>query len=163
MTWSFYVYAVGYFSTGPVAMYYYHVLPAPAYLVLVSIMSTLFGNFAVMPLLPFVLRFPNDDLRGWRKNVDAFIWLLLGCSFAAYVYEWFHQRITGLPLTWAPVLDTWLPLATFAIATAIMLKNYKVASPEVRQRTGFLVIGVLISFIAYAIYFIPAVPQACST
>ena len=160
MTWSFFAYAIGYFSTGPPAMYYAHVLPQPVYLSIGFIIGTLLGSFSVMPLLPFVLRFPSDDLRGWRKKADAFIWAFLALSFGAYVYEWLYVRGSGEQLSWSPVLDTWLPILTFAIAAAIVLKNYKVASPEVRQRTGFLIVGVMISFIAYAIYFVPGIPTA---
>jgi hypothetical protein len=39
-------------------------------------------------------------------------------------------------------------------------KKYKHAAPELRQRFGFFIIGLVISFIAYAVYFVPGVPQA---
>ncbi len=162
MTWSFYLFAIGYYSTGPVAMYYWRVAPHPVYFAIAFIIGTLFGSFSVMPLLPFVLRFPGGDLRGWRKKADGYVWAFLACSFGAYVYEWLYLRMRGVPWQWAPILDTWLPLLTFAIAAAIVLKNYRVAGPEIRQRTGFLIGGVMVSFVAYAVYFVPGVPSAAA-
>ena len=160
MTWCFYFYAIGYFSTSPAFAYYASILPPPAYIVLAFVLTTVFGNFAVMPLLPFVIRFPDDKLRGFRKSLDTAVWIAIVIAFAAYVYEWFAiWSGRGSPPTIA-FLDTWLPLATFVAATFILIKKYKYAAPEVRQRFGYFILGLVISFVAYATYFVPGVPDA---
>lgn len=160
MTWSFYAYAIGYFSTSPAYEYYASILPAAPYIVLTFFLTTVCGNFAVMPLLPFVIRFPDDRLSGFRKSLDNAVWLAIALAFAGYVYEWFAiWSGRGSPPTIA-FLDTWLPLATFVAATFILIKKYKHASPAVRQRFGYFIFGLVISFVAYATYFVPGVPDA---
>ncbi len=158
MTWSFYAFGLGYFSTAPSYQYFATQLPSAVFLPLTYVLSTLFGNFAVMPLLPFVLRFPDGKVTGVRRRYDRAIWIALAIAFAAYSYQWWYENLTGEPPAFRDVLDTWLPLATFAVASAITVKKYKTASPAVRQRFGFLVIGLIVSFVAYAVYFIPGVP-----
>lgn len=163
MTWSFYVFAVGYFSTGGPIEFYYGILPPGLYLAMLFVLATLLGNFVVMPLLPFVLRFPNHSITGWRVKADRVIWLAMTLAYAAYVYQWVYVRETGRDVSWAGTLGEWLPLAVFVAAAVIMLRNYKGSDPAVRARTGFLIAGTLISFIAYAVYFIPTIGDFTKT
>jgi hypothetical protein len=160
MSWAFYLFAVGYFGTSPVFMYWAHVLSPPAYVALTFVLSTVFGPWSVLPLLPFVLRFPNGDVLGWRRRIDPFVWILLALSFALYVVEWrIFSRTESLP-AWDTVASAVIPLGAFVLAGLILAKNLATASPSDRQRWGFLVIGTFVSFVAYAIYFVPGVPFA---
>ncbi len=160
MTWSFYAFAVGYFSTSPSFKYFVWVLPPGPYITLAFVLTTFFGDFAVLPLLPFVLRFPDGRMTGVRRRYDRAIWVLIGLAFAAYSYEWYKTWSTGYPSPFVDVLNTWLPLATFLLASLIVIKKYKTASAATQQRLGFLVLGLIVSFIAYAIYFVPGIPFA---
>ncbi|HEY5341385.1 MAG TPA: PDZ domain-containing protein [Candidatus Aquilonibacter sp.] len=160
MTWSFYAYAAGYLSTGPSFGFFHPYLSTTGYVALTFVLTTFFGNFAVLPLLPFILRFPDNKLTGFRRSFDRAIWVVIVLAFVAYSYQWY---LTWSSLgTWAlaDILDEWLPLATFATATLILVRKYKHATPPVRQRFGFLMIGVGVSFVAYALYFIPGIPPA---
>jgi hypothetical protein len=160
MSWSLYVFAVGYFGTGPLFMYWSHVLSVPAYAVLVFVLSTVFGPWSVLPLIPFILRFPNGDVLGWRRRIDPFVWLFLGLAYALYVVEWrVYYSNESLP-AWDIFASTVIPLAAFAFAGLVLAKNLAMATPSDRQRWGFLAIGTLASFLAYAIYFVPGVPFA---
>ncbi len=160
MSWSFYLFAVGYFGTGPAFMYWSHVLSPPAYVVLAFVLTTVFGPWSVLPLLPFVLRFPNGDVFGWRRRVDPIVWLFLGLSYVAYVVEWrFYFATESLP-AWDIVTSAVIPLTAFAFAGMVLAKNVAMATPADRQRWGFLAIGTIASFVAYAIYFVPGVPFA---
>ncbi len=158
MTWSFYAFATGFLSTQPSMAFYQAHLSNGAFSVLAFLLTTVWGNFAVLPLLPFVLRFPDNQLTGFTRTFDRVVWIAVGAAFVAYSaawYEWEH----GVYSFWSGALDVWVPLATFALATYIVIKKYKHASPQVRQRFGFLVPGLIVSFVAYAIYFVPAVPR----
>ncbi len=160
MSWSFYVFAVGYFGTSPLFMYWSHVLPLPAYVALTFVLSTVFGPWSVLPLLPFVLRFPNGDALGWRRRVDPFVWIFLALSYALYVFEWrVYYSSESIP-AWDTIASAVIPLATFLFAGLILAKNFVTATPSDRQRWGFLGIGTLASFVAYAVYFVPGVPFA---
>ncbi|MBV8197607.1 MAG: hypothetical protein JO263_05705 [Candidatus Eremiobacteraeota bacterium] len=160
MSWSLYIFAVGYFGTSPVFMYWSHVLPSSAYVALTFLLSTVLGPWSVVPLLPFVLRFPDDKLGKWSRRVDPLIWSFLALSYALYVVEWRVYYSGGSIPAWDVVASTVIPLATFLFAGLIVAKNIAVANPSERQRYAFLVIGLLASFLAYAIYFIPGVPFA---
>ena len=94
MSWAFYLFAVGYFGTGPAFMYWSHVLSPSAFLGLSFVLSTVFGPWSVLPLLPFVLRFPNGDVLGWRRRIDPFVWVFLVLSYAVYVVEWRMYFVT---------------------------------------------------------------------
>lgn len=160
MSWSFYVFAVGYFGTSPVFMYWSHVLPPAAYFALSFVMSTVFGAWSVLPLLPFILRFPNGDALGWRRKIDPWVWVFLAVSYAMYVVEWHYYSSSESVPAWDTIASAVIPLVTFAFAGLILAKNLVEATPTDRQRWGFLAIGTLASFVAYAVYFVPGVPFA---
>ncbi len=160
MTWSFYAVALGYYSTGPSFQYFHAILPQTMFLALSFVLGTFFGNFAVMPLLPFVMRFPDNRLTGFSKVFDRIIWVAISLAFVAYSYSWYRTWSTGTPTPFVDVLDVWLPLATFAMATYILVGKFKHATPAIRQRFGFLVIGMIVAFAAYAVYFVPGIPDA---
>ncbi|MBV9027990.1 MAG: hypothetical protein JO311_05195 [Candidatus Eremiobacteraeota bacterium] len=160
MSWALYVFAVGYFGTSPVFMYWSHVLSPAAYVALTFLLSTVFSPWAVVPLLPFILRFPDGGVNGWRRRVDPFIWAFLALSYAVYVVEWqLYYRQSSVP-AWDVIPNTVIPLATFAAAGLILAKNVSTATPSDRQRWWFLAVGTFASFLAYAVYFVPGVPFA---
>jgi hypothetical protein len=160
MSWAFYLFAVGYFGTAPPFMYWSHVLSPSAYLVLSFVLSTLFGAWSVLPLLPFVLRFPNGDVLGWRRRIDPLVWIFLILSYAVYAIEWRTYFVTESLPAWDVVTSAVIPLVAFLLAGLVVAKNVAMATPSDRQRWGFLAIGTIASFVAYAIYFVPGVPFA---
>ncbi|HEY1655985.1 MAG TPA: hypothetical protein VGF86_12825 [Candidatus Tumulicola sp.] len=157
MAWAFYLFAVGYFGTAPVFDYWAHLLSPKAFFILTFVLSTIFGPWSVLPLLPFVLRFPNGDVLGWRRRIDPFVWAFLALGYLAYVLEW-RQYVSGGVPAWDVIPSAVIPLGAFAIAGLIVAKNIATATPSDRQRWGFLAIGTIASFVAYAIYFVPGVP-----
>ena len=157
MSWSFYLFAIGYFGTLPVLGYWSHFLPDVAQHVLAFMLLVVFGACAPLPLLPFILRFPNGDLRGWRHKVDKFVWIFIAASFGLSVYDYSLVQSTDVAPAWNPLVSTGIPLFTFAFAALIVVKNYSVANPADRQRYGFLIIGTIVSFAAYAVYYIPGI------
>jgi hypothetical protein len=157
MSWSFYLFAIGYFGTLPVLGYWSHFLPDTALRVLAFMLLVVFGSCSPLPLLPFILRFPNGDLRGWRHKVDKFVWVFLAGSFGLSVYEYAVVQSTDVTPGWNPLITTGIPLFTFLFAALIVVKNYAVATPADRQRFGFLIMGTIVSFAAYAVYYIPGV------
>jgi hypothetical protein len=158
MTWSFFAYATGFLSTQASIAFYQSYLHGFAFTLLSLLLNTVWGNFAVLPLLPFILRFPDDRLTGFTKAFDRGLWAAIALAFGAYVYEWIYYEHGTYP-SWSAALDTWLPLATFAVATLILVQKFKHATPQVRQRVGFLTLGLIVSFVAYAVYFLPWIPR----
>jgi hypothetical protein len=154
MTWSFYAYATGFISTTPSMAFYQPYVGIGAFAALSFLLNTVWGNFAVLPLLPFILRFPDDRLTGFSRNFDRGLWVVIAFGFAAYTAEWYANAMGTWP-AWSVAVDTWLPLATFVVATLILIQRYKHATPQMRQRFGFLTLGLIVSFIAYAVYFMP--------
>lgn len=159
MSWSFYVFSIGYFGTQPAMLYWSHVLPAPAFTIASFVTIGIFGAWSPMPLLPFVLRFPNGDLAGWRHRADVLIWIVVSLSLVVAIVGWAEVTLAGHNPAWYGAFNVYLPLLAFALGAAIVLKNYSAVKPADRQRTGFLVLGVIASFVAYAIYFLPFVSQ----
>ncbi len=160
MAWAFYVFSVGYFGTSPAFGYWSHVLSPAAFFALTFVFSTILGPWSVLPLLPFVLRFPNGDALGWRRRIDPFVWGLLVLAYPVYVLEWRQYVATQAIPAWDVIPSVIIPLGAFVLAGLILAKNVAMATPSDRQRWGFLAIGTLASFVAYAIYFVPGVPFA---
>jgi len=160
MTWSFFVFAVGYAGTQPLVDYWSQILSRPAFVAMSFVLGTICGSWSVMALLPFVLRFPRGDLGGWRKGVDKFVWIAMAVTFVLYVFEWRWIEVNARLPWWSLYLDQIVPLAAFALATVVLAKNYSVAQPVDRKRYGFLILGTIASFVAYAVYFVPGVPFA---
>jgi hypothetical protein len=160
MAWSLYIFAVGYFGTSPAFDYWAHVLSPQQYIVLGFVLNTIFGPWSVLPLLPFVLRFPNGDVLGWRRHIDPYVWAFLVGAFVLYTVEWRAYLATQTPPAWDIIPSTIIPLAAFVFAGLILAKNLAMAKPSDRQRWGFLAIGTIASFVAYAIYYVPGVPFA---
>ena len=67
---------------------------------------------------------------------------------------------TGSIPAWDMIPSTVIPLLAFALAGLILAKNFATATPGDRQRFAFVALGTLISFVAYAIYYVPGVPFA---
>lgn len=160
MSWSFYIFAVGYFGTSPAFMYWSHVLAPSAYLGMSFVLSTILGAWSVLPLLPFVLRFPNGDVLGWRRRIDRLVWAFLVVAYVLYVIEWSTSGKAGSIPAWDLIPTTVIPLLAFAFAGLILAKNFATATPRDRQRFAFVALGTLISFVAYAVYYVPGVPFA---
>jgi hypothetical protein len=158
MSWAFYLFAVGYFGTSPVFMYWSHVLPQSVFLPLGFVLNTIFGPWSVLPLLPFILRFPNGDVLGWRRRIDPLVWAFLIASYVVYVVEWRMYMVSESLPAWDVVTSAVIPLTAFLFAGLVLAKNVAMATPSDRQRWGFLAIGTIASFVAYAIYFVPGVP-----
>jgi hypothetical protein len=158
MSWAFYLFAVGYFGTGPAFMYWSHVLPQAVYVGLSFVLSTIFGPWSVLPLLPFVLRFPNGDVDGWRRRIDPFVWTFLAVAYALYAVEWRIFFVTQRIPAWDVIPGAAIPLLAFLLAGLIVVKNVAEATPRDRQRWSFVAIGTIASFLAYAVYFVPGVP-----
>ncbi|MDE2480995.1 MAG: hypothetical protein KGN02_02250 [bacterium] len=160
MTWSFFGYAAGYFSTGPVFQFFSGVLDDRAFTVLSFLLWTVFGNFSVLLLVPFLIRFPDDRLAGFRRSLERAVWIAIAAAFALDTFSWHSVLATGAEPAFGVVLDTWLPLSTFVFASFVLAKKYALAQPQTRQRFGFLMLGLAISFIAYAAYFVPGISFA---
>lgn len=160
MTWMFYIFAVGYFGTKP-SIAYYDFLPEPLYRAMMFLLGTLFSNFAAVPLVQFVLRFPDNDMNTrWRKTANILAWTYVLGTYALYVENWLVLSRTGEQIGWLQSwLTNWIPLSAFAFSAVLLVKKYKSAPPETRQRMVWLIVGMGISFIAYAVYFIPNFPN----
>ncbi|MBV8489077.1 MAG: hypothetical protein JO199_01015 [Candidatus Eremiobacteraeota bacterium] len=158
MMWSFYIFAVGYYGTAPLFGFWSHVLSPDGFLAMAFVLVTICGSWSVMALLPFLLRFPRGDLPGWRYKFDKVVWIVMALGYVVYVAEWRYAGATGMLPWWSLYSDQIVPLLAFAFGTLILAKNYSVALPAERKRWGFLAVGTIASFVAYAVYFVPGVP-----
>ncbi|MBC5829580.1 MAG: hypothetical protein GIW98_05240 [Candidatus Eremiobacteraeota bacterium] len=156
MTWAFYLYSVGYFATRP-ALAYFNQLPDTVFSILSLVLFTVFGSFSAFPLMAFVLRFPDNELTGWRRIANYFVNTVLLIAYALYIVEWIayvHQR----PVHNQFYYDNVFPLAALGCSALIVWLKYRKAPAALRQRYRWLAIGMVVSFAAYASYYIPVIP-----
>ena len=76
-------------------------------------------------MLPFLLRFPNGDVYGWRRRIDPFVWIFLALSYVMYVVEWRAYYELGSIPSWDVIPSTVIPLAAFLFAGLILAKNLR--------------------------------------
>ena len=163
MTWMFYIFAVGYFGTKP-SIAYYDFLPESLYRPMMFFLGTLFSNFAALPLVQFVLRFPDNDVTDGlaqrsanRHRVDLCPGRLRALRFQLVRAEPARESRFAWLAALAEQLD--LPLSAFVVSALLLVKKFKLSPPEIRQRMVWLILGMVISFVAYAVYFIPGIAR----
>ena len=159
MSWSFLVFAVGYFGTGPAFMYWSHVLSPGAYVVLSFVLSTVLGPWSVLHYSPSSCDFPtatfSDGAAASIPSCGAFSLL----AYVLYIIEWRAYSASQSIPSW-DIIPTRYSLGAFALAGLILAKTFATATPSDRQRFAFVALGTLVSFIAYAVYYVPGVPFA---
>ncbi len=160
MSWSFYVFAVGYFGTGPAFMYWSHVLSPGAY-----VGTFVRAEHGVRPLerpAATALRLAvSQRRRAGMATPDRSLRVGFSRSCVClYVIEWRAYSTSESIPSWDIIPSTVIPLGAFALAGLIFAKNFATATPGDRQRFAFVALGTLVSFVAYAIYYVPGVPFA---
>lgn len=155
MTWSFFVFSVGYFGTAPSLAYWLHVAPSWLYVAITFVLMAIFGNISVLAILPFALRFPEGSIEGWTRKADPFVWAIVIIGFGLSIASWYLYVVEGIRAPYQVFIDSVLPLFSLAAATAILWARYRETTAREQQRLGFVMLGFVLSFAGYAAYFLP--------
>jgi len=155
MTWWLWLYCVGIVPVNEL-LDFYSFLPAQVYHVVWLVGRILFGGFSAFPLMPFVLRFPEDRISGWRERVRvpaiAFTAVLLA-YYISIAWIGLHDGLDHYSLfNGLPALGVYLFSAT------LLLLTYQRSHGSARQRLKWVVTGMLIGFIAQIIVYLPGPP-----
>ncbi len=154
MSWWLVLYAAGTVSANQL-IFAYGFLPTPLREALVAIVLALIGSTAAMPILPFVLRFPYDDVTGRRAivyRVSVFATIAVGVGFlACYAVLAAAHGFDGRPLyAEASVIATIACDIPIPLAIVVLFSTYLRADPQDRARLRWGIFGMSFSFAAYA-------------
>jgi hypothetical protein len=154
MTWWLWAYCV---TWVPITWlhWFYAFLPGASLSALVFFTAAFMSGSAILPLLPFLLRFPNDRIEGWRKH---WRWPVTAVMFAGYVYYivLVPYRYSGrLTIGQVALLDK-IPYGLVALgALALLLVTFSRATGDERQRLRWAVVGMTIAFVALFVAYGP--------
>ncbi len=152
MTWWLWLFCVGIVPVNEL-LDFYSFLPLSVFYVVWLVARVFLGGFSAFPLMPFVLRFPEDRIIGWRTRVRIPAILFTGVLLAYYItIAWVglyggldnYSLFNGLPA-----------LGVYLFSAALMLLTYSRAHGADRQRLKWVVNGMLIGFLAQIIVYLP--------
>ncbi len=152
MTWWLWLYCMGIVPVNEL-LDFYSFLPYQAMTGAWLAARIFLGGFSAFPLMPFVLRFPEDRISGWRKRVRIPAITFTAFLLAYYItIAWIGLR-DGLPhyslFNGLPALGVYLFSATLLILT------FSNSHGEARQRLKWVVNGMLVGFVAQVIVYVP--------
>jgi len=152
MTWWLWLYCVGIVPVNEL-LDFYSFLPLPAYRVAWLAGRVLLGGFSAFPLMPFVLRFPEDRISGWRERIRIPAIAFTGILLAYYITIAWIGLYDGLDnydlYNGLPALGVYLFSAILLIATFV--RSHGAA----RQRLKWVVTGMLFGFVMQTLVYLP--------
>jgi hypothetical protein len=153
MTWWLWLFCAGIVPVNEL-LDFYSFLPVPVQTGTWLVARIFLGGFSVFPLMPFVLRFPNDRISGWRTGIRVPAIALTAVLLAFYVtIAWVgltrgldhYSRLNGLPA-----------LGVYLFSAILLLLTYTRSRGAERQRLKWAVSGMLAGFIAQIFVYVPA-------
>ena len=155
MTWWLWLFCAGIVPVNEL-LDFYSFLPADVQAVTWLGARIFLGGFSVFPLMPFVLRFPNDRISGWRERVRLPAIVFTAVLLAFYVtIAW-----TGLRrgLDHYSLLNGLPALAVYLFSAILLVLTYANSRGAERQRLKWAVTGMLAGFVAQVFVYAPAAP-----
>jgi hypothetical protein len=155
MTWWLWLFCAGIVPVNDL-LDFYAFLPAGVQTVTWLFARTFLGGFSAFPLMPFVLRFPNDRIAGWRRRVRVPAIALTAVLLAFYATIAWVGLTRGLDhyslLNGLPALGVYLFSAILLVLTFVNSEG------AARQRLKWAVTGMLTGFVAQVFVYVPAAP-----
>ena len=103
--------------------------------------------------MPFVLRFPEDRIAGWRKGVRIPAITFTGFLLAYYIAIAWIGLTRGL--THYSLYNGLPALGVYLFSATLLILTYSRSHGSERQRLKWVVTGMLIGFIAQVIVYVP--------
>jgi hypothetical protein len=155
MTWWLWLFCVGIVPVNEL-LAFYAFLPVAVHVPVWLFARIFLGGFSAFPLMPFVLRFPNDRISGWRRGAR-----LPAISVTAVLLV-YYSTIAWAGLTRGLANYSWLngapALAVYLLSAILLLLTYVKSSGDERQRLKWAVTGMLIGFVAQVFVYVPGPP-----
>jgi hypothetical protein len=154
MTWWLWAYCVTWVPI--VWLHWFYAFLDPRWLTAIFLFNqTFLSGSSMLPLLPFLLRFPNDRIEGWRAVLRLPVALVVAFGYA--YYAWLAgYRIAGLADRERVSLLNGLPFAAIALAgLALLLVTYARATGNDKQRLRWAVFGMTLSVLSLLVAYSP--------
>ena len=152
MTWWLWLYCVGIVPVNEL-LDFYSFLPHRAMTGVWLTARVLLGGFSAFPLMPFVLRFPEDRISGWRARVRVPAIAFTAILLAYYItIAWIGLRdglshyslFNGLPA-----------LGVYLFSATLLVLTFSRSHGSARQRLKWVVTGMLVGFVAQVLVYVP--------
>jgi hypothetical protein len=154
MTWWLWFYCSGWV---PIQWIHWHYsfLPDPAFTALFLVDNAFIAGGSTLPLLPFLLRFPNDRLSGWRSAWRGPIATLVVAGYVYYIGLAFWRLSDRLSRPQISFLDAAPASGVFVLAAVLLLVTFARAEGADKPRLRWAVFGMLFSFFSLFISYVP--------
>lgn len=150
MTWMFFLFCIGpsasYFETAIALLN----LPMPLGFVLNMLRSTLL-IVGLCAFIDFALRFPNDEVRGWRQRAERslliFFFLFLGFDYYSWGVQVYYAQSAWAANVWQFTNQAFLWLCELAVVAAL-LETYRRSIAQEKHRLRWGIAGALLGYTA---------------
>jgi hypothetical protein len=142
MTWAFFLFAIGTSGgSGVVAV----ALSLPGFLALISVAKIFIGiGFACF--VSFALRFPTDQLSGWRRTLEIASFAVGVALGAINVYGLVAGVLAGVPDSYVGPFDSIFGIAFGIAGVSAFFVTYAAATPPNRQKIRWVLFGLIVGF-----------------
>jgi hypothetical protein len=154
MTWWLWFYCLAWVPVQWIH-WHYEFLPAPALTALFLFNNAFIAGGATIPLLPFLLRFPNDRITGWRRRWLGPTAALVVAGYAYYIGLAFWRLSDKLSRPQIAFLNAAPASGLFVLAGILVLLTFARAEGGDKPRLRWAVFGMLFSFFSMFVSYVP--------
>jgi GAF domain len=142
MTWAFFLFAIG-TSTGSGIVDLALSLPG---VVAVQGIATMLGSIALACFVSFALRFPTDQLAGWRRGLEVLCFAVAAAGGALSIYGQLTGLVTGVVQPYAQPIASVLSIAFGIVGVSAFFITSAAAAPADRQKIRWVLFGLIVGF-----------------
>ncbi|HEY5350563.1 MAG TPA: GAF domain-containing protein [Candidatus Lustribacter sp.] len=152
MTWWLWLFCAGIVPVNEL-LEFYSFFPAQLQMTVWLVARIFLGGFSVFPLMPFVLRFPNDRISGWRSRMRVPAIVATASLLIFYTtIAWVGLRFG---LDHYSLLNAVPALVVYFCSAIVLLLTYTKSRGAERQRLKWAVTGMLVGFVAQVVAYVP--------
>ena len=147
-TWAFFLCCLG-LAAAPSMIGWAFSTANPAFGLVAFCVWVVINDVATIGFLVFALRFPSDELVGWRRRVAAFLPLLLLGLIALDAWSiiaWYNGDALPGWTTWA---SDAAGLGACAAGVLSLVMTYRSADPRDRERLRWGIVGSSVGFVGW--------------
>ena len=142
LTWAFFAFAIANGAGSSVVLMNLGLASEIAY----RVWQMFVGTLGIIGFVTFASRFPSDQVRGWRRTLEASSVVLAGIFFIVSVARFVRGMVFGYDSALEDAVVANIPVVGYGMGLFAFLSTYSAAPPEDRQRIRWVLFGLTVGF-----------------